>query len=185
MTYIGNSNNNSTEIRTTRFRFTATEGQVSFTGNDANGLGMSGLDSDSQVYLNGAKLSPDQDFTVPDAATIRLNVAALLNDILEVIEITKVTVVDVGGAAKRSGDTFTGGVAAPTVTLSNSSQPTGNQAVKYVNTPWLGTNSIIRTNANNIAENITIDSATNGMSAGPIQIDSGFTVTVSGNWSIS
>ena len=170
MTYIGNSNNTSTEIRTTRFRFTATEGQVSFTGNDANGLGMSGLDSDSQVYLNGAKLSPDQDFTVPNAATIRLNVAALLN---------------VGGAAKRSGDTFTGGVAAPTITLSNSSQPTGNQAVKYVNTPWLGTNSIIRTNANNIAENITIDSATNGMSAGPIQIDSGFTVTVSGNWSIS
>ena len=52
MTYVGNSNNNTTEIRTTRFRFTATEGQVSFTGNDANGLGMSGLDSDSQVYLN-------------------------------------------------------------------------------------------------------------------------------------
>ena len=101
MTYIGNSNNNSTEIRTTRFRFTATEGQVSFTGNDANGLSLSGLDSDSQVYLNGAKLSPDQDFTVPDAATIRLNVAALLNDILEVIEITKVTVVDVGGAERE------------------------------------------------------------------------------------
>ena len=61
MAYVGNSNNNTTEIRTTRFRFTATEGQVSFTGNDANGLGLSGLDSDSQVYLNGAKLSPDQD----------------------------------------------------------------------------------------------------------------------------
>ena len=156
MAYVGNSNNNTTEIRTTRFRFTATEGQVSFTGNDANGLGLSGLDSDSQVYLNGAKLSPDQDFTVPDAATIRLNVAALLNDILEVVEITKVTVVDVGGAAKRSGDTFTGGVAAPTVTLSSASQPTGSQAVKYTNTPWLGTDSIIRTNANNIAENLAL-----------------------------
>ena len=77
MTYIGNSNNTSTEIRTTRFRFTATEGQVSFTGNDANGLGMSGLDSDSQVYLNGAKLSPDQDFTVPNATTIRLNLSLI------------------------------------------------------------------------------------------------------------
>ena len=33
-------------------------------------------------------------------------------------------------------------------------------------------------------ENITIDSATNGMSAGPISIDSGFTVTVNGEWSI-
>ena len=97
---------------------------------------------------------------------------------------TQVTVTDVGGAAKRSGDIFTGGVTAPTITLNDASQPTGSQAVKYSNAPWLGTNSIIRTNANNIAENITVDSATNGMSAGPIQIDSGFTVTVNGEWSI-
>ena len=107
-----------------------------------------------------------------------------MNDILEVVEVSQVTVTDVGGAAKRSGDTFTGGVAAPTVTLSDASQPTGSQAIKYTNAPWLGSNSIIRTNANNIAENITIDSATNGMSAGPISIDSGFTVTVNGEWSI-
>ena len=31
---------------------------------------------------------------------------------------------------------------------------------------------------------LAIDSASNGMSAGPIQIDSGFTVTVNGEWSI-
>jgi len=50
--------------------------------------------------------------------------------------------------------------------------------------PSLGTDSIIRTNAQTISENITIGSTTNGMSAGPITIADGYTVTVNGNWSI-
>ena len=183
MAYVGADANSTIELRSTRFRFTATEGQTTFSGNDANGVSLSGIDSSSHVFLNGARLSPDGDFTTTGSNLV-LSTSAFLNDILEVVEVTSVTVTDVGGAAKRSGDTFTGGVAAPTLTLSSSDQPTGSQAVKYSNTPWLGSNSIIRTNANNIAENITVDSATNGMSAGPIQIDSGFTVTVNGEWSI-
>lgn len=57
--------------------------------------------------------------------------------------------------------------------------------------PSLGTDSIIRTNANTIAENISVGPSTgaefaNGMSAGPITINSGFTVTVEsgGAWSV-
>jgi hypothetical protein len=50
--------------------------------------------------------------------------------------------------------------------------------------PSLGTDSIIRTNAQTISENITIGSTTNGMSAGPITIADTYTVTVNGNWSI-
>ena len=50
--------------------------------------------------------------------------------------------------------------------------------------PSLGTNSIIRTNALTISENITIPASSNGMSAGPITIADGYTVTVSGTWSI-
>ena len=50
--------------------------------------------------------------------------------------------------------------------------------------PSLGTNSIIRTNAQTISENITIGSTTNGMSAGPITIADGYTITVNGNWSV-
>ena len=50
--------------------------------------------------------------------------------------------------------------------------------------PSLGTDSIIRTNANTISENITIPANTNGMSAGPITIANGNTVTVTGTWSI-
>ena len=50
--------------------------------------------------------------------------------------------------------------------------------------PSLGTDSIIRTNAQTISEDITIGSTTNGMSAGPITIADGYTVTVNGNWSV-
>ena len=50
--------------------------------------------------------------------------------------------------------------------------------------PSLGAASIIRTNALTISENITIPSTSNGMSAGPITIADGFTVTVNGTWSI-
>ena len=50
--------------------------------------------------------------------------------------------------------------------------------------PSLGTASIIRTNANTISENITIPANTNGMSAGPITIADGYTVTLNGTWSI-
>lgn len=57
--------------------------------------------------------------------------------------------------------------------------------------PSLGQDSIIRTNANTIEENIIIgpsagDEYANGMSAGPITIANGFTVTIEsgGAWSV-
>ena len=50
--------------------------------------------------------------------------------------------------------------------------------------PSLGASSVIRTNAQTISENITIASTSNGMSAGPITIADGYTITVNGNWSI-
>tara|TARA_B100001248_G_scaffold147630_1_gene110888 strand:+ start:159 stop:575 length:417 start_codon:yes stop_codon:yes gene_type:complete len=57
--------------------------------------------------------------------------------------------------------------------------------------PSLGTDSIIRTNPTTIAENITVGPSAgaefaNGMSAGPITIATGYTVTVEsgGAWSV-
>jgi len=50
--------------------------------------------------------------------------------------------------------------------------------------PSLGTNSIIRTNADTISENITIPAGTNGMSAGPITIADGFTLTINGSYTV-
>ena len=57
--------------------------------------------------------------------------------------------------------------------------------------PSLGTDSIIRTNPTTISENITVGPSAgnefaNGMSAGPITIGNGYTVTVEsgGSWSV-
>ena len=57
--------------------------------------------------------------------------------------------------------------------------------------PSLGTDSIIRTNPTTISENITVgptagNEFANGMSAGPITIGNGYTVTVEsgGSWSV-
>lgn len=66
----------------------------------------------------------------------------------------------------------------------NSITVQGNTLLTAVESPYLGLNSIIRTNSTTIAANITIPSGTNGMSAGPITIASGVTVTVTGDWSI-
>lgn len=58
--------------------------------------------------------------------------------------------------------------------------------------PSLGTDSIIRTNPTTISENITVGPSAgaefaNGMSAGPITVASGYTVTVEsgGAWSVT
>ena len=183
MAYLGQGNNNVIELRNTRYRYVATEGQTVFTGADGNGSSLINMDSDSHVFLNGAKLSPDGDFTT-NGSNVVLSTAAYLNDILEIVEVTRVTVTDAGGAAKRSGDTFTGNAIAPDFRMNRTSQATNTSAVMRSESPWVGSNSIIRTNSQNITENITIDSSTNGMSAGPIEIDSGYTVTVNGEWSI-
>ena len=43
---------------------------------------------------------------------------------------------------------------------------------------------VIKTNRNSIGENVTIPSGTNGLSTGPVQINTGSTVTVNGEWVI-
>lgn len=184
MAYLGTSNNNTVELRNTRYRYTATEGQTVFSGADANGSSLFGLDSDTSIFLNGSRLSVDGDYTISGSNTLTLTTAAYLNDILEIVEIQRVTVTDASGAVKRSGDTLTGNLIAPTFRPNRVTAPTNADVPKRSEVPWLGANSIIRTNTQTISENVTIDSDTNGMSAGPILIDSGYTVTVNGEWSI-
>ncbi len=50
----------------------------------------------------------------------------------------------------------------------------------------LGTNALLRTNAQTINENITIGATINAVSGGPITIADGWTVTITagGNWSV-
>ena len=139
-----------------RFTYQATAGQTSFSGSDANALTLSYSDSlYMDVYLNGVLLKSGTDYTATTGTTVVLASGAVANDVVEMV------VYDVFGVAdsytKTEADT------------------------RY---PFLGNNSIIRTNGNSISADITIDSSTNGLSAGPITVGSSSTVTVAGYWSI-
>ena len=48
----------------------------------------------------------------------------------------------------------------------------------------LGTNAIMRTNAQTISENLSVASTVNAQTAGPITIADGYTVTVLGYWTV-
>lgn len=101
----------------------------------------------------------------------------LMNDGVASTSTTTGTLVVTGGVGV-SGSIVVGG----TITVAGSTAVT--QSTLGTLQPTLGTNAIIRTNASSINETITIPAGTNGMSAGPITIASGQTVTVNGDWSI-
>jgi len=61
---------------------------------------------------------------------------------------------------------------------SNVARSSGIVAAAEGGGPSLGEDHVIRTNAKTIAENITFAGTENGMSAGPITINSSYTVTV-------
>ncbi len=48
----------------------------------------------------------------------------------------------------------------------------------------LGTNQTLRLNDQTISENLTLPANKNAMSAGPITVATGYTVTVLGNWTV-
>jgi hypothetical protein len=48
----------------------------------------------------------------------------------------------------------------------------------------LGTNQTLRLNDQTISENLTLPSDKNAMSAGPLTVADGYTVTVLGNWTV-
>jgi len=137
-----------------RFQYQATAGQTSFSGSDANSLVLSYNDTlYMDVYQNGILLVPGDDYTATTGTTMVLVQAASLNDIVEMV------VYDV-------------------FTIANSFTKTESDT-RY---PFLGNDSIIRTNGNTISADITIASTENGVSAGPITQNA--TVIVNGYWSI-
>jgi len=101
------------------------------------------------AYLNGARLVEGDDYTATTGTTVVLVQAASLNDIVEMVVY----------------DTFS---------VANSYTKTESDT-RY---PFKGNNSIIRLNGQTISADITIDSDENGVSAGPITINSGVTLTI-------
>jgi hypothetical protein len=77
-----------------RFRFTASGGETSLSGTDANGLTLAYIPGKEQVYLNGVLLARTSDYTATDGSTITSLAALAASDIVEIITFTAFELAD-------------------------------------------------------------------------------------------
>ena len=139
----------------TRFIYQATAGQTSFSGSDANANVLTYSDSEYvDVYQNGVLLKPATDYTSTSGSSVNMLTGCSLNDVIEIIVYDAFAIAN--SYTKAEAD------------------------ARY---PFLGNNSVIRTNGNSITADITIPSGSNGISAGPITLNNA-TVTVNGVWTV-
>lgn len=167
MSYIGNEPVISA-IRTIS-EFTATAGQTTF--NPSGGYTVGYID----VFRNGVQLQ-STDFTATNGTSVVLTVAANAGDAIRCVAwgVFSTTTVNL--------DSLTDVVI---------STPSTDQVLKYNGTNWVNSTpsgggqffgsaaiKAIAYNANSISENVTVTTGNNGLSAGPITINSTYTVTV-------
>ena len=140
----------------TRFIYQATAGQTSFSGSDANSNTLTYSDGEYvDVYQNGILLKPATDYTSTTGTTVVLVTGASVNDVVEIVVYDAFSIAN--SYTKSESDT------------------------RY---PFLGNDSIIRTNGQTIGADITISSTTNALSAGPITVGASATLTVNGFYTI-
>ena len=139
-----------------RFIYQATAGQTTFSGSDANSLTLTYPDSEYvDVFQNGILLKPATDYTSTSGTSVVLVTGASANDVVEIVVY----------------DTFS---------IANSYTKSESDTLY----PFLGNDSIIRTNGQTISSDITISSSTNALSAGPITVGASATLTVNGFYTI-
>ena len=140
----------------TRFIYQATAGQTSFSGSDANSNTLTYSDGEYvDVYQNGILLKPATDYTSTTGTTVVLVTGASVNDVVEIVAYDAFSIAN--SYTKAEADS------------------------RY---PFLGNDSIIRTNGQTISADITISSTTNALSAGPITVGASATLTVNGFYAI-
>ena len=137
------------------YEYIATAGQTTFSGSDLNGQTLAYTAGNLIVTYGGLDI-PFSDYTATSGTSVVLADGALAGEIVRVIAFTAFVV----------ADTYT------------QAQIDAKDAAIVTGGPSLGTDSVIRTNAKVIAENITFTGNENGSSVGPITVNSGFTVTV-------
>ena len=99
-----------------RYRFTASGGETSLSGTDANGLTLSYLPGKEQVYLNGVLLARTSDYSATNGTSITSLAALAASDIVEIITFTSFELATalVSTDIDAKGDLFVG-TAADTV----------------------------------------------------------------------
>jgi hypothetical protein len=81
--YVGNTPEVILQVRNRNFRYVATGGQNTFTGNDSNGSSLLVNTADVEVFLNGVLLD-QTDYTIT-STQLQLTLNAALDDIIEII----------------------------------------------------------------------------------------------------
>jgi len=77
-----------------RYRFSASGGETSLSGTDANGLTLSYIPGKEQIYLNGVLLARTSDYTATDGSSITSLAALAASDIVEIITFTAFELAD-------------------------------------------------------------------------------------------
>ena len=127
MPYIGKSPSG-LGVRT-RYLYTATASQTTFSGADTQNLTLSYSDSNFiDVHQNGVLLKIVDDYTATSGTSVVLGTGATADD---VIEITVYDIFSVANHVKKSGDIMTGGLEVTTggVTVTGDSSVTGDLTV--------------------------------------------------------
>jgi hypothetical protein len=133
----------------TLYEYTATSGQTTFSGSDDNAATLSYTAGSIIVFLNGVVLDPS-DYTATNGTSVVLGAGAAANDELNVLAFSSFSVSDTVSAS--SGGEF--------------AAPIGLSGVP------------IYENSQTVSVDYTISNSRNAMSAGPITVASGVTVTV-------
>ncbi len=160
MSYLGRSAKLSLKAQE-KVSFLATAGQTVKTG-------LSYTPSFVEVYVNGVLLTDTTDFTATNGNSVTFTVALLLNDEVTVISLKTFTVAD--HYTKSEVDTLNYTKTASDARFKAIAAAEGG--------PSLGTNSVVRTNAKVIDENITFTGNENGSSVGPITVAAGRVILV-------
>ena len=92
-------NNLPVTVTMLRWKKTATAGQTVLTGNDDNAISLTYTAGFEQVYLNGAHLTRNADYTASDGATITMSVALLVGDLVEVMAYAPTTTASINSTA--------------------------------------------------------------------------------------
>ena len=160
MSYLGRSAKLSLKAQE-KVSFLATAGQTAKTG-------LSYVPNFIEVYVNGILLTDTTDFTATNGNSVTFTVALALNDEVTVISLKTFSV----------SNTYTQSQI-DTLNYTKSASDGRFKAIGAAESgPSLGTNSVIRTNAKVIDENITFTGNENGSSVGPITVNAGKTVLV-------
>jgi hypothetical protein len=159
---IGSGN----EIYIVTYEYTATTNQTIFTGSDDNSLSMSFTDDLIQVFLNGVLLNPNDDYTTSED-TVTLTSGAASGDSLTVVAFASFNVANTYTIAEADA-----AIASATAGLGGA---TGG-----------GADQVFYENDVAVTTSYTISTDKNAMSAGPVEIESGATITIpSGSvWSV-